>query len=48
VALRTSFTDKGLMWLNRCSGAVILGFGALALVSALPLPWRRIGHALGL
>ena len=48
VALRQHFTGAGLLWLNRVSGAVILGFGAIALVSLLPLPWRQIGHALGL
>ena len=48
VALRTTFTTKGLLWLNRVSGAVIMGFGVAALISLLPLPWRRIGHTLGL
>ena len=48
VALRQHFTGAGLLWLNRVSGAVILGFGAIALVSLLPLPWRQIGHARGL
>lgn len=48
VALRQSFTGKGLLWLNRISGAVILGFGVLAVISVLPLPWRKIGHSLGL
>jgi threonine/homoserine/homoserine lactone efflux protein len=48
VALRTRFTGTGLLWLNRCSGAVILGFGLAALISLLPLPWRQIGRALGL
>ncbi|CAN5778559.1 LysE family transporter [soil metagenome] len=48
VSLRANFTSSGLLWLNRISGAVILGFGAVALISLLPLPWRRIGHALGL
>ena len=47
-ALRQSFTGKGLLWLNRGSGAVILGFGVLALLSVLPLPWRQIGESLGL
>jgi hypothetical protein len=27
---------------------VILGFGVVALISLLPLPWRQIGSALGL
>lgn len=48
VSLRQHFTGTGLLWLNRISGAVILGFGAVALVSLLPLPWQRMGHALGL
>jgi threonine/homoserine/homoserine lactone efflux protein len=48
VSLRARFTGTGLLWLNRCSGAVILGFGLLALVSLLPLPWRTMGYALGL
>jgi threonine/homoserine/homoserine lactone efflux protein len=47
-ALRATFTEKGLLWLNRLSGSVILGFGLLAMISALPLPWRRLGHTLGL
>ncbi len=47
VALRARFTGLGMLWLNRISGAVILAFGLLALVSLLPLPWHRIGEALG-
>jgi len=47
VALRGSFTGKGLMWLNRISGGVILAFGVIALISLLPLPWRHIARALG-
>jgi threonine/homoserine/homoserine lactone efflux protein len=47
VSLRATFTGTGLLWLNRCSGAVILGFGVVALISLLPLPWREIGHTLG-
>ena len=30
------------------AGAVILGFGVIALISLLPLPWRAAGRALGL
>jgi len=48
VSLRARFTGAGLLWLNRCSGAIILGFGLLALVSLLPLPWKQIGRYLGL
>jgi threonine/homoserine/homoserine lactone efflux protein len=48
VSLRHRFTGLGLLWLNRASGAVILGFGMVALISLLPLPWREIGHMLGL
>jgi hypothetical protein len=48
VSLRARFTGTGLLWLNRASGAVILGFGVVALISLLPLPWRQIGHTLGL
>ncbi|MFZ5780493.1 MAG: LysE family translocator [Pseudomonadota bacterium] len=48
VSLRARFTGLGLLWLNRCSGAVILAFGLLALISLLPLPWRQMGRALGL
>ncbi|MBS0549546.1 MAG: LysE family transporter [Proteobacteria bacterium] len=48
VLLRQHFTGTGMLWLNRISGAVILAFGVIALVSILPLPWRRIEHALGL
>jgi threonine/homoserine/homoserine lactone efflux protein len=48
VSLRHRFTGMGLLWLNRVSGLVILGFGVVALISLLPLPWRQIGRALGL
>ncbi len=48
VSLRARFTGSGLLWLNRCSGAVILGFGLLSLISLLPLPWKEMGRALGL
>ncbi len=48
VSLRHRFTGGGLVWLNRASGAVILGFGVVALVSLLPLPWKQIGRGLGL
>jgi threonine/homoserine/homoserine lactone efflux protein len=48
VALRARFTGLGLLWLNRISGAVILSFGMVALVSILPLPWHRIGHSLNI
>ena len=47
VSLRQHFTGTGMRWLNYISGAVILGFGALALVSLLPLPWQSIEHAFG-
>ena len=47
VALRARFTGTGMLWLNRCSGAVILGFGVAALISLLPLPWKQIGKTLG-
>ena len=47
-ALRKGFTDTGLLWLNRGAGIVILGFGLVALISLLPLPWRHIRHAIGL
>ena len=30
------------------SGAIILGFGLVALISLLPLPWKQIGRYLGL
>ncbi len=46
VALRAQFSGRGVLWLNRVSGAVILVFGVIALVSLLPLPWHRIGHSL--
>ncbi|MBN9537484.1 MAG: LysE family transporter [Reyranella sp.] len=47
VALRARFTGTGMLWLNRTSGAVILGFGLAALISLIPLPWKQIGKALG-
>lgn len=48
MSLRARFTGTGLLWLNRGSGAVILGFGLAALISLLPLPWKKIGAFLGL
>jgi hypothetical protein len=36
------------LWLNRISGAVILGFGLVALISLLPLPWAALARALDL
>ncbi len=48
VALRQHFTGKGILWLNRAAGAVILAFGVVALVSLLPLPWRHIAKTLDL
>jgi len=48
VALRQHFTGKGILWLNRIAGAVILAFGVVALISLLPLPWRLWGHMLDL
>ncbi|WP_295134902.1 LysE family transporter [uncultured Reyranella sp.] len=48
VSLRSRFTGAGLLWLNRGSGAVILGFGLAALISLLPLPWKKIGAVFGL
>jgi threonine/homoserine/homoserine lactone efflux protein len=47
VSMRGRFTGTGMQWLNGIAGAVILGFGVVALVSLLPLPWRAIAHALG-
>jgi threonine/homoserine/homoserine lactone efflux protein len=41
ISLRQHFTGKGMLWLNRIAGAVILAFGVVALVSLLPLPWRH-------
>jgi threonine/homoserine/homoserine lactone efflux protein len=48
VALRQHFTGKGILWLNRITGAVILAFGVVALISLLPLPWRHWAKALNL
>ena len=42
VALRARFTGTGMLWLNRCSGAIIMGFGLAALISLTPLPWKEI------
>jgi threonine/homoserine/homoserine lactone efflux protein len=44
LALRQHFTGIGLLWLNRISGAIILAFGLIALVSLLPLPWGRMAE----
>ena len=46
VALRQHFTGKGILWLNRIAGAVILAFGIVALISLLPLPWRHWARVL--
>jgi threonine/homoserine/homoserine lactone efflux protein len=48
VALRHHFSKSGVLWLNRAAGAVILAFGAVALISLLPLPWKQIGDWFGL
>ena len=48
VALRQHFTGKGILWLNRIAGAVILVFGIVALISLLPLPWRHWARVLEL
>ena len=48
VALRQHFTGKGILWLNRIAGAVILAFGIVALISLLPLPWRHWARVLEL
>src|SRR5262249_4805463 len=48
MSLRARFTGTGLLWLNRGSGAVILGFGLAALISLLPLPWKKIAAFVGL
>lgn len=48
VALRHHFTGKGILWLNRIAGAVILAFGIVALISLLPLPWRHWARVLEL
>ena len=47
VSLRHHFTGTGMLWLNRISGAIILAFGLVALVSLLPLPWHPMERALG-
>jgi len=48
VALRARFTGAGLLWLNRGSGAIIMGFGLAALISLIPLPWKQFAGAIGL
>ena len=48
VALRARFTGTGLLWLNRCAGAIIMGFGLAALISLAPLPWKDIARMVGL
>jgi threonine/homoserine/homoserine lactone efflux protein len=47
VSLRSRFTGTGMRILNWTAGGVILGFGVVALVSLLPLPWHRIARTLG-
>jgi threonine/homoserine/homoserine lactone efflux protein len=48
VALRQHFRGKGVLWLNRIAGAVILTFGVVALISLLPLPWHHWARMLDL
>ena len=48
MSLRQHFSGKGILWLNRTAGAVILAFGVVALVSLLPLPWRHWARVLDL
>jgi threonine/homoserine/homoserine lactone efflux protein len=48
VSLRQHFTGTGILWLNRIAGAIILGFGIVALISLLPLPWRHWAQILDL
>lgn len=38
--LRDRFGSQALMWVNRLSGVVILGFGLLALLSLVEILWR--------
>ena len=47
VALRARLTGAGVRWLNRISGAIILAFGLIAIISLLPLPWRAMARAMG-
>ena len=47
VSLRGRFSGAGMRWLSRIAGAVILGFGVVALISLLPLPWSKIGRSFG-
>jgi threonine/homoserine/homoserine lactone efflux protein len=47
VSLRARFTGTGMRWLSRIAGAIIMGFGVIALVSLLPLPWQRIARTFG-
>lgn len=47
VALRARLTGTGVRWLNRISGAIILAFGLIAIISLLPLPWRAMARMLG-
>ena len=35
-AFRTRFKPSGLLWVNRISGLIILGFGAYALIGVIP------------
>ena len=46
-SMRGRFTGTGMRWLNGTAGAVILGFGVVALISLLPLPWQAIARTLG-
>jgi hypothetical protein len=45
---RVWFTGGGLIWLNRGAGIALVGFGAAATLSLLPINWRWFGNTLGL
>lgn len=47
-AARGWFVGGGLIWLNRVSGAALAAFGALAVISVLPVNWMALRKSVGL
>ena len=46
LAFRRRFSEAGMVWLNRISGAALLLFGVAALVSLLPVDWAGLADRL--
>jgi threonine/homoserine/homoserine lactone efflux protein len=46
LAFRRRFSEAGMVWLNRVSGAALLLFGVAALISLLPVDWQGLADRL--